>query len=147
MINKISKSSLKKILKIDKNFLFIDKIIYLKKNKEIKSLYNLKKNFWFMKSHFINEPVMPGTLQLEAMLQTSAVLIYKSENKIFERSLITKIDTNFFNKIENSGILEIICKIIKSRNGIIIIRSEMNLNKKKTCQANFVYVNPEKFKI
>ena len=65
MINKISKSSLTKILKIDKNFLFIDKIIYLKKNKEIKSLYKLKKNFWFMKSHFINEPVMPGTLQLE----------------------------------------------------------------------------------
>ena len=37
-----------------------------------------------MKSHFINEPVMPGTLQLEAMLQTSAVLIYKVKTKFLK---------------------------------------------------------------
>ena len=57
------------------------------------------------------------------------------------------MDSPLFLEIWVCKTLEIICKIIKSRNGIIIIRSEMNLNKKKTCQANFFYVNPEKFKI
>ena len=41
----------------------------------------IKLSDWFFKSHFIGEPTMPGTLQIEAMLQTTVYLIYKSFKK------------------------------------------------------------------
>ena len=63
---------------------------------------NLKRNEWFYKCHFWGDPVMPGMLQVEAMLQTIVSVLYLSDNKINRKYLITKSETNFYKKVSGS---------------------------------------------
>ena len=67
------------------------------------------------KSHFIDDPTMPDTLQIEAMLQTTVYLIYKSLNKFNERCIISNISTRLLNKVDKTGDLKIYSKIIKKK--------------------------------
>ncbi len=144
---KIKINQLVNILKISKSFIFLDEITAFKKNKKINAKYKIKKNNWFFKSHFINEPVMPGTLLTEAMLQATATLIYLSEKKLYERTFINRVTTNFYKKINFYADLKIVSNILSKNNGFIEAKSEIFLKKKKICSGNFRYINSKQFEI
>lgn len=135
------------ILKIKKPFLMLDKITNFKKNKSCVGHKKIRLSDWFFKSHFIDEPIMPGTLQIEAMLQTTVYLIYKSLNKTDERCIISNISTRLQNKINNSGNLKIYSKIVKIRKGTVQSESYIIFNKKMTCSGKFFFIIPSEFKI
>lgn len=135
------------ILKIKKPFLMLDKITNFKKNKSCVGHKKIRLSDWFFKSHFIDEPTMPGTLQIEAMLQTTVYLIYKSLNKTDERCIISNISTRLQNKINNSGNLKIYSKIVKIRKGTVQSESYIIFNKKMTCSGKFFFIIPSEFKI
>ena len=59
-------------------FLLIDKVINYKKMESCTGIKNVTINENFFQGHFPNNPVMPGVLIIEAMAQTSAVLVAKS---------------------------------------------------------------------
>ena len=140
-------NSIMKILKIKKPFLMLDKVTNLKNNKSCIGHKKVKMNDWFFKSHFIDEPIMPGTLQIEAMLQTTAYLIYKSLGEIKERCIISNINTKLLYKINKAGNLKIYSKIIKRKRGTIQCESFIIFNKKKSCLAKFFFIIPSQFKI
>ena len=135
------------ILKIKKPFLMLDKITNFKKNKSCVGHKKIRLSDWFFKSHFIDEPTMPGTLQIEAMLQTTVYLIYKSLNKTDERCIISNISTRLQNKINNSGNLKIYSKIVNIRKGTVQSESYIIFNKKMTCSGKFFFIIPSEFKI
>ncbi len=139
--------NIEKILKIKKPFLMLDKVTSLKKNKSCIGHKKVRLNDWFFKSHFINEPVMPGTLQIEAMLQTTVYLIYKSLGERTERCIISNISTNLLNKIDKTGNLKIYSKIIKKKKGTIQCESFVIFNKKKSCLGKFFFIIPSQFKL
>ena len=139
--------NIEKILKIKKPFLMLDKVTSLKKNKSCIGHKKVRLNDWFFKSHFINEPIMPGTLQIEAMLQTTVYLIYKSLTTNKERCIISNISTRLVNKINKTGNLKIHSKIIKIKNGTIQCESYIIFDKKMTCSGKFLFIVPSKFKI
>jgi 3-hydroxymyristoyl/3-hydroxydecanoyl-(acyl carrier protein) dehydratase len=141
------KSALKNILKISDPFLMIDKVTNVIIFKEGIGVKKVKKNEWFYKCHFFNdEPMMPGTLQIEAMLQTTiAVLFFK--NKQIEKYLITKCESNFFSKIRSAGTMMVIIQIIKEKNGIIESKAEIFFNKKKISNCIYKFINPKIFKL
>ena len=66
----LSKKDLIKILKITDPFLLLDKVEKIDPGKNGIGVKVLKDDEWFFKCHLIGEPIMPGTLQTEAMLQT-----------------------------------------------------------------------------
>ena len=136
-----------KILKIRKPFLMLDKVTNFKKNKSCVGHKKVKLNDWFFKSHFIDEPTMPGTLQIEAMLQTTVYLIYKSFNKMNERCIISNISTRLLHKINKTGNLKIYSKIIKIKKGTVQCESFIIFDKKMTCSGKFFFIIPSKFKI
>lgn len=133
------------ILKIKKPFLMLDRITNFKKNKSCVGHKKIRLSDWFFKSHFIDEPTMPGTLQIEAMLQTSVYLIYKSLNKTNERCIISNISTRLLNKINKTGNLKIYSKIIKIKKGTVQCESYIIFNKKMTCSGKFFFIIPSKF--
>ena len=109
----LNKKKIILLTKINEPFLMIDKI---------KSIINLKssigikvvtKNSWFFKCHFINDPIMPGTLIEEAMLQTIVSTLYLNKKFINRVCLITIAKTNFYAKIKKPTILSIYIKILK----------------------------------
>ena len=65
---------------------------------------------------------MPGSLLIEAMLQTVVTIIYSDDKFKFKRSLIVKTQTSFFQKIDKSGIIIIKAKILKKTNNFILAK-------------------------
>ena len=141
------KSVLKNILKISDPFIMIDKVTNIMPFKEGIGVKNIRKNEWFYKCHiFNNDPMMPGTLQIEAMLQTTIAVLFL-KNKQIEKYLITKCESNFFSKIRSTGTMKVIIQIIKEKNGIIESRGEIFFNRKKISNGIFKFINPKIFKL
>lgn len=63
-------------------FLLIDRILDLDEGKRIVCLKNVTINEEFFQGHFKDNPVMPGSLIIEAMAQTSGLMIMKEKSRI-----------------------------------------------------------------
>lgn len=61
-------------------FCLIDQILALEPGKSIQAVKHLRAEEDYLKDHFPLFPVMPGVLMLEAMYQTAAWLVRRSEN-------------------------------------------------------------------
>ena len=112
-MKKLSKKKIILLTKITEPFLMIDSIVVISDLKSAIGKKKINKNSWFFKCHFINQPIMPGTLIEEAMLQTIVATLYsnkKFKNKI---CLITSCRTNFYSKVDLPTTLSINIKISK----------------------------------
>lgn len=69
---------IKKILPQRYPFLLIDKVVELEPGKKAVAIKNVSINDGFFVGHFPGNPIMPGTLIIEAMAQTSIVLYYSA---------------------------------------------------------------------
>jgi len=101
------------LTKIAKPFLMIDKIIDISDLKYATGKKIINKNSWFFKCHFIDQPMMPGTLIEEAMLQTIVATLYSSKKFEDRVCLITSSKTNFYSKVDKPTILKIEIKILR----------------------------------
>tara|TARA_B100000768_G_C11228301_1_gene353872 strand:- start:630 stop:1076 length:447 start_codon:yes stop_codon:yes gene_type:complete len=147
MINTLNKIEIKKILKIKDPFLMVDKVKIISKNKIAEGMKVLRKDDWYFKAHFFNnDPVMPGTLQTEAMLQTTIATLYEKNKKI-KKYFIIKSETNFYLKIIKPCTIKIKLKIISKNKGIIISEGSVFLKNKKVSTGKFRFIDPENFKI
>ncbi|HRZ86825.1 MAG TPA: 3-hydroxyacyl-ACP dehydratase FabZ family protein [bacterium] len=68
-------------------FTLIDKILSIEDNKKIRALKNLSLSEEYLMDHFPGNPVMPGVLMLEAMVQTGGWLIRAIKD--FRVSIVT----------------------------------------------------------
>jgi len=136
------KNNLRKILKITDPFLLLDKVEKIIPGKKGTGVKVLKENEWFFKCHLIGEPMMPGTLQTEAMLQTIISIVYFSSSKEKKNFLITKFSTNFFSKINKKGKIIINAEILNNRDGAIEAKATIFFNKKKVSGGLFKFFNP-----
>lgn len=112
-MKKLDKKKIISLTKIIHPFLMID---YIKKIVNLKSATGIKKvnkNSWFFKCHFTDQPMMPGTLLEEAMLQTIVATLYSSKKFKDKVCLITSSKTNFYSKVDKPTILKIDIKILK----------------------------------
>ena len=109
----LNKKKIILLTKINEPFLMIDKIKNIINLKSSIGIKVVTKNSWFFKCHFINDPIMPGTLIEEAMLQTIVSTLYLNKKFINKICLITSAKTNFYAKIKQPTILSIYIKILK----------------------------------
>jgi|TARA_B110000459_G_C16578643_1_gene480128 3-hydroxyacyl-[acyl-carrier-protein] dehydratase len=109
----LNKKQIIKLTRITEPFLMVDNIKNILNRKSAMGIKKIEKDSWFFKCHFIDEPMMPGTLIEEAMLQTIVSTLYsdkKFKNKI---CLITGTKTSFFSKVNKPTNLYIDIKILK----------------------------------
>jgi len=108
----LNKKKIILLTKINEPFLMVDKIKNIISLKSATGIKIITKNSWFFKCHFTNDPIMPGTLIEEAMLQTIVSTLYSSKKFNDKICLITSTKTNFYAKIKKSTILNIHIKIL-----------------------------------
>ena len=71
-------NAIQKILPHRYPFLMVDKIIELELDKRVVGVKSVTVNEPFFQGHFPGQPIMPGVLIIEAMAQTSGILILNS---------------------------------------------------------------------
>ncbi len=77
-------------------FLMIDQVIDVITNESAVGIKNVTINEPFFQGHFPQRPVMPGVLIIEAMAQTSAVLVVETLGPTAEGKLV------YFMSVENA---------------------------------------------
>ncbi|MEW6355657.1 MAG: 3-hydroxyacyl-ACP dehydratase FabZ family protein [Planctomycetota bacterium] len=73
------------------NFTLLDRITSITENKSIKTAKCLSRGEEYLADHFPGNPVMPGVLQLEAMIQSAAWLLRVTQN--FSHSMVVLRET------------------------------------------------------
>ena len=139
-MKELDKKKIISLTKITKPFLMIDNIKNILNLKSATGIKKVDKNSWFFKCHFINQPMMPGTLIQEAMLQTIVATLYSSKKFKDKICLITSSKTNFFSKVDKPTVLYIKIKILKITKlkveTIAIVKNHKNI---KIASGNYNY--------
>lgn len=68
-------------------FLFVDKVIELKPCRYIHARKNVSYNEWFFQGHFPSNPVLPGNIIIEAMAQTTGLILLDDAVNIEKKGL------------------------------------------------------------
>ena len=88
-MTKINKIEIKELLPHREPMLLIDELIEIKKLESATGIVNVKKDSFFVKGHFPDQPVMPGVLIVEAFGQTAAALTAHGIDKsTYENKLV-----------------------------------------------------------
>jgi 3-hydroxyacyl-[acyl-carrier-protein] dehydratase len=69
-------------------FLLVDRIIEIEPGKRIVGIKNVTYNEPFFPGHFPGRPIMPGVLIVEAMAQTSGLLVFSSMSEEERKTLV-----------------------------------------------------------
>ena len=140
----------KKICEFQQNrdpYLMIDYATEVIPGKSAKGYKDLKDDEWFFKVHWPNDPNMPGMLQVEALVQMSALSILTlPDNKGKIMYLTSANNLKFISKVTPNSRLYIDSKIKSFKRGIAIIEAQGLVNEKIVCKAEFNLILPDLLK-
>ncbi|QJC34113.1 3-hydroxyacyl-ACP dehydratase FabZ [Enterobacteriaceae endosymbiont of Donacia cinerea] len=124
-------------------FILVDRIVAFKKFKFLNAIKNISMNEPCFQGHFPGNPIYPGVLLLESMIQTTSILIYKSINNIkLEKKIfyyLVGIDQARFKKPAFPGDQIIIKSTLeKEKNLLLYFSSKAIINKKIICKSKIM---------
>ena len=132
-------------------YLMIDVAQEVIPGKSVKGYKNLTANDWFFKCHFPGDPNMPGLLQVEAIVQLSALAILTLSGNKGKVMYLSKVsNSKFKKKVIIGDRLDIYSEVITYKRGIAKFQGQATVNDNKACEVDFELVLPDevdKFKI
>ncbi len=120
--------------------LLVDRIIAMEKNKSVVGIKNVTFNEPHFMGHFPEKPIMPGVLIIEAMAQTSAVMVVKSSDFNPEDKLVyfVSIDNVKFRKpVVPGDVLELHIETIQNRGAVWKFSGVAMVDGQKVTEAEF----------
>lgn len=140
----------KKILEYQQNrdpYLMIDHATKVIPGKISEGYKDLKENEWFFKVHWPNDPNVPGMLQIEALVQMSALAILTLPgNKGKIMYLTSANNLKFQKKILPNSKLYINTKINSFKRGLANCEGFGIVNNETVCKADFNLILPEEIR-
>lgn len=135
-----------KILEYQQNrdpFLMIDYATKVVPGVSAEGYKILNSDQWFFDVHWPGDPNMPGMLQVESLVQMSALIIQTLPgNKGLTLYLVGADKIKFFKKITPGNKLDIESKLKKNNRGIITFDAIGCIGGTKVCQAQFSLIIP-----
>jgi 3-hydroxyacyl-[acyl-carrier-protein] dehydratase len=132
-------------------YLMIDEALEIIPGESAKGYKELKNDEWFFKVHWENDPNMPGMLQVEALVQMSALAILTLPgNKGKVMYLTSANNLKFIKKIIPGMRLDIETYIKSFKRGLAICDGIGLVNNEVACKASFNLILPDeinKYKI
>ena len=129
-------------LEITPPFLMIDYVEKIIPGKSCYAIKKLKKDDWFFNCHLKTEQLMPGVLQIEAMLQTLVLAIYTMDGHKGKLSFVTDVSTKLISKVKPESKLDIYADLLSYRRGIAKGIVKAKVNNINVCQGEFTFISP-----
>ena len=128
-------------------YLMIDFAEEVVPGKSAKGYKDFKEDEWFFKVHWPKDPNVPGMLQIEALVQMSALAILSLPgNKGKVMYLTSANNIKFIKKIIPKKRLYIETKVKTFKRGLAICEGLGLIEKKIACKAEFNLILPEEIK-
>ncbi len=107
-------------------FLFVDRIVNVQEGKSICAQLDIACDLPFFKGHFPKKPIMPGVLTLEALAQTSGLLLALSKNGVTAGSIFYLASSNikFLKPLKPGSVLELNSRLVKEFGGLYQFEAE-----------------------
>ena len=138
------------ILKYQQNrppYLMIDFADEVIPGKSAKGYKDFKEDEWFFKVHWPDDPNVPGMLQIEALVQMSALSILSLPYNMGKVMYLTSANNiKFIKKIIPNKRLYIETKIKSFKRGLAICEGSGFIEKQMACKAEFNLILPEEIK-
>ncbi len=127
-------------------FLMIDIATEIIPGKKANGYKYLKKDEWFFKVHWPEDPNMPGALQVEALTQMGALTILTLDGNQGKLIYVVAADkVRYKKKIVPEDDLYIETQLISWKRGIGIVKAESFVDNKPACSGIFTLVLTEEF--
>ena len=127
-------------------FLMIDIATEIIPGKKANGYKYLKKDEWFFKVHWPEDPNMPGALQVEALTQMGALTILTLDGNQGKLIYVVAADkVRYKKKIVPEDELYIETQLISWKRGIGILKAESFVDNKPACSGIFTLVLTEEF--
>ena len=140
----------KQILDYQQNkppYLMIDEATEIIPGESAKGYKELKIDEWFFKVHWENDPNMPGMLQVEALVQMSALaMLTLPGNKGKVMYLTSANNMKFIKKIIPGMRLDIETYIKSFKRGLAVCNGIGLINNEIACKASFNLILPDEIK-
>ena len=128
-------------------YLMIDFAEEVVPGKSAKGYKDFKEDEWFFKVHWPRDPNVPGMLQIEALVQMSALSILSLPgNKGKVMYLTSANNIKFIKKIVPNKRLYIETKVKSFKRGLAICEGLGLIEKQIACKAEFNLILPEEIK-
>ena len=128
-------------------YLMIDFAEEVVPGKSAKGYKDFKEDEWFFKVHWPRDPNVPGMLQIEALVQMSALSILSLPgNKGKVMYLASANNIKFIKKIIPNKRLYIETKVKSFKRGLAICEGLGLIEKQIACKAEFNLILPEEIK-
>ena len=140
-------SGIKKYQQNREPYLLIDYATEIVPGISAKGYKDLKKDEWFFKVHWPKDPNMPGMLQIESLVQMTALAILclpGNEGKVVYLTSANKL--KFIKKILPNSRLNLETQIKSFKRGIAECEGIGLVNNEIVCKAEFNLVLPDEIK-
>lgn len=149
VIGPIDINEIKRLIPHRYPFLLIDRVKEIVLNKSAIGIKNVSYNEPHFQGHFPALPIMPGVTIVEAMAQTSAILVAKTFNIVDADNLVyflTIDKCKFRNPVTPGDVLELHVNVIRGRGKVWKFWGEGRVDDKVMAEAEFtaMIVPPEK---
>ena len=139
-----------KILEYQQNeppYLMIDYADEVIPGKSAKGYKDLKEDEWFFKVHWKNNPNMPGMLQIEALVQMSALSILTLPDNKGKIMYLTNVNNSKFIKKIVPGVRFFLETKVKTfKRGLAICEGVGLVENQTACKAEFNLILPDQLK-
>lgn len=136
----VNTEGLKKYLPNRYPYLLIDKAIEIVPGATARGYKNLTANEWFFPVHFPEEPMMPGMIQMEALLQMLSLTVLTLEgNEGLNVYGIAADKIRLKKRVVPGCRMEIEAELLSWNEGIGLGRAKGIINGEEVCSGEFTF--------
>ncbi len=145
----IAKEEIIQMIPYQDPFLMIDTVTTIDRDR-ITAIKNIKKDDFWVKSHFVNFPIMPGVLLIEALAQAGTILVRHNILNHQEQDILlhTFKEVNFFRPVFPEDQIRLEVKMLNLSDKTALLRGEVFVNDRLCSDSEFILaiVNRRKFR-
>lgn len=138
----MTREEISKLTDIYPPFLMIDGVRKIEPGRASSCYLNITGEEWYFKSHIPTRCLMPGTLLIEMMLQTSVLIFYSLRDFGGEKGIIQSVNSRLVKNITPPSIIESFCEIESFRRGIALTKGRLTSRGELLCSGDFKFVFP-----